>query len=336
MKEKEDKSKKLEDKVNGLIEKVEKEENPLKRLGYTIKCKMLVTKLERQISLEKAKGEFKKQKEENKITAKEEKVAARSRIIRLNKNIKQLEYEIRKGSSYDVLSQDFIFPTKEVEKSGGIKSYVKELNSSGIAEQQEAAKKIQENIERRKKLKILKEQLAEQQEQLNNSDDVLKNKNSKITREEMALTVKSKFNIFGGIRNLANSVTSSVKEFFTEFKENREADKEKLKRFDTLQQAYIDKQEEIRKEYEARMQKLDEKYGEIHKKIGEEHKEKIKEKNKSRRTQQSHDFQERLKNMAKESPEHNKSDAKEEDNLEKERAKDVSEIIDSEDIEEEK
>lgn len=309
----ENKSKKLEEKVNTLIEKIEKEESKIKRLGYVIKCKMLVAKLERQIKFQNAKEDFKKQKEENGITAAEEKVNSRSKIITLSKKIKQVEAEIRANSEYDFLSSKFIFPEEEVEKSGGIKKYTEELRSSGRPEQEETAQKIEENIERRKELKKLKEQLEEQQEQLNNADKALKSQNKKISRKETALTIKSKFNFFAGIRNFASSVTNGVKEFFAETMGNRKINKEKVEKLDELQDAYWKMQDKIREEYEEKMKKLDEKREELEGKIKDDFKEERAEQSKTSRTKQALEFQERLQKITKEGSENKES--KEEEGL---------------------
>ena len=183
MKEKKEKSEKLEEKIDKLVEKIENEKSKTKRLAYIIKCKMLINKLEREINLRKVKEDFEASKEENNITAKEIKVVTRRNIIVLNKKIERLEKDLKANRRYNTASSDFMFPLGEV-------------------------------------------------------DNALRKANNIVSRKEMMVTAKSKFNIFAKIRNLASSIVYGVKEFRRESKEDREANKENVAKFEKLQSAY--------------------------------------------------------------------------------------------------
>lgn len=337
MKEKIDKSKQLEDKINLLVEKIENEDGKFKRLSYIVRCKMLVAKLQRQIDLQNAKEDFKKAKEENKITAKEEKANARSKIIELNKKIKKIEKEINANSEYDIETSKFIFPKEEVQQSGGIRKYARELYNSGRPEQIETAEKIQESLERRKELKKLKEELEEQKTVLNNVDKALKEKNKKITNQETALVLKGKFNIFAGIRRFANSITSSVKEFWAETKENKEIENQRKETLEELQTMYDKEKEKITKAYEQKMKELEENRDKLEAIARSTYDEKKNEKAKSNRSERALKFQEEMQKLASPIDKNDENIEKDEnekntdeDEMKHDRMQDVKEIMEQE------
>lgn len=113
----------------------------------------------------------------------------------------------------------------------------------------------------------------------------------------MMVTAKSKFNIFAKIRNLASSIVYGVKEFRRESKEDRQANKENVAKFEKLQSAYEAKKEEIRKEYDTKMQELGKAYCEVNQDNTDKWKSEKKERNKTRRKGQAAKFQEELQNM---------------------------------------
>lgn len=306
MKSNKEKCKKLEEKVRKLvvklkdqIETLKKEKSPLKRLRCMVKCKMLVNYIQRQQDLLKAKKQFEQEREENKFTAIEKKVAIRNKIIELNTSIKYLEKELSKEKEYDVNSEKFIFPQEEVEIAGGIEQYADELTESGEPEQIETAERIKQNIKYRRLLKDRKKDLKEQKEYLADINFDLKLENSDLSRKEMIVTAKSKFNIFAKARNFLSSIWYGIKEFREEAKENREVDRKKVKDFNEMQLEYEKVKEKIRMEYEQKVKELKETYEAAEggkTAIWDKH---YRERATKRRSKQAARFQEKLQNMTK-------------------------------------
>ena len=296
MEQSNEKSKKLENKVNELIKKIESEKSKPKRLIYIIKCKMLINKLEREINLIKAKASFKKAKEDNNFTAAEEKAAIRTKI---SKAINDIEKDLKANRKYDFKSSDFIF-SEEIENKVGVKQLTHELVESGNAEQIEVAKKIEETRANRLLLEGLKKDLNEQKENLNEINVSLKSANNRLSRQNMMVTAKSKFNIFAKMRNLASSIVYGIIEVAKEAKENRRLDKEKVADFNKLQLNYEKSKEIIRQRYQEELEKLDEKYEEAHGKKTSKWDNHTEEKGTTRRNGQAAKFQEELKNMSRE------------------------------------
>ncbi len=302
MKSNKEKCKKLEEKIGKLVEKLEEEigklqekKSSVKRLSYMIKCKMLLNKIERQQELLKAKKQFEKQREDNKFTKMEERVATRNKIIELNKDIKALEKKLNKNKQYDFNSESFMLPIEDVENSGGIEQYTDELEESGNPDQIKTAEKIRRTIEHRRALEEAKKDLKEQKEQLAEMNFDLKIEDRLLSRKEMLVTAKSKFNIFAKARNFVSSIWGGIKEFREGAKESKGIDKGRLKDYAKLESNYEQKKEQIRKEYEQKMHALDCAYNSVEKAIYTKHE----NKKATIRNKQASKFQEELQNMAK-------------------------------------
>lgn len=150
-----------------------------------IKCKMLVTKIQRQQDLLKARKGFEKLKEDNNITAKENKVVARKNIIKLNKGIELIENFLRKNKKYDFDSPNFMFQKEDVEKLGGIEQEYEQKRKA----LEERYDKMEENLENkyegkeRGKAKVRRNrQAAKFQEELQNM--------AKVSHEESNFSAK--------------------------------------------------------------------------------------------------------------------------------------------------
>lgn len=131
---KKEKAQMLYEKVNILAEKIEKEPSATKRALYTIKAKMILAKLQRQIDISKIKEDYSTRRQNNKNEAEEDKSDARSDIIRLKRDINKVEEQIRKNADYDYKSNRFMFGTQEIDSNGGIDNYVNILKGSGRPE----------------------------------------------------------------------------------------------------------------------------------------------------------------------------------------------------------
>ncbi len=328
MKTYKEKNEKLEEKVDKLVEELEdkieelKNEKRLrKRLGYMIKCKKIVAKIQRQQDLLKARKGFEKLKEDNNITVKENKVIARQNIIEINKGIKILEKYLRTNSNYDFNSSKFMFSKEDVENVGGIEQYVDELEESQKLEQIETAKRIRKTEEVKSKLNEFYERLEKQKQYLAEADTELKTKNNRISRREMMVTAKSN-NIFTKIGDFTKGVVAGVKEFWTEFKEswseNKQLDEQKINYLNMIQENYEREKATIEQEYEQKRKALEERYDKMEENLENKYKGKERGKAKVRRNRQAAKFQEELQNMAKVGHEESNFSAKEDIDEQKE------------------
>lgn len=303
MKDKGDENKKLEEKVKNLCEKILNEDNIAKRYEYEIYCKILVTKMKRNIKLKDAKEELDRQKEENKITAKEEKEAIRSKIIKTNEQISELRKELKFDIHYDYESPRFMFEKEGIEDAGGIYEFIQELLKSEDPEQVEIAKRLQEHIDKKAELNVLERRLKEQQNELKNINKDITKKNFKISAKEVALDVRdSKLNIFTKVRNFVSNTVSGIKEFATEafhtkIVENIKVHKAKKKTIDYIYEKFWDRWEKI--DEEAKNEKID-----LLKELKEAKKyanglidEKKKRANEARKNKKVNKFKEELKQM---------------------------------------
>lgn len=182
----------LYEKVNILAEKIEKEPSAMKRALYSIKAKMILAKLQRQIDIQKIKQQYSKQRQDNLKEAEESKTDTRSDIIAMVQKINGLEDQIKRNADYDYQSKRFMFGTREIDSSGGINNYVQILKQSGRPEQVAAAQKIQDTEALRLELKNLKESLRDAQEELHYTDIDTQDKNEQLKREEKSLVVRKK------------------------------------------------------------------------------------------------------------------------------------------------
>lgn len=254
------KADKLMEKINTLAMRIEKEKNPVTRMLYSIRAKMVIAKLDREIGLQELAEKYKNDRAKIGVENKNEKLEARSDIIWINQRINALQRQLNENSDYDYASSNFLFGSGEVEKSGGIEQYVDILKTSGRHEQVYAASQI-ENIENLKgELNSLQDELKQKQEELAQIDKKELQADKKIRRQETVLVVKNKFNIFTKISDVFKSIKEGIKETFAEHKKVQEVEKS-AKEVKAANDAGYDKAcEELKAEYDEKMQALYELY----------------------------------------------------------------------------
>ncbi len=265
------KSKKLLDKCVVLANKIENEKSRAKRTLYSIKMKMLIAKIERELDIRDLQEEYAMDREERMENLQEEKSDARTESIKISKKIKALKKALKENKEYDYSSKDFIFPKEEVETEGGIDRYIGILRTSGNREQEEVATDIQETLAKRRELERLQKELQETKEQLKNADKMARRDNRKSKVTETALVTAKKANIFQKIgsffRNLGSTVIETKEEISDlnalnmEKKDNIKSIKKEAKM--TVQEqkeAFEEAKQKAYEEYQAKIQQLQEEY----------------------------------------------------------------------------
>lgn len=256
------KSQKLFDKVNKLIEKIEKEKSPFIRHLLSFKVKLLRNRIQREIDLQNIKENSEATLEELKY--KKEKFESESidTISELAALIKSKERQLRANEEYDTESPYFIYPKKYVEQSGGVQALTDKLKQSQNPESQRAAKKIEDANKLRTEIEELSNQLADKQKELDDSGNIFKKEEERIKRQELALTVVNKVNIFARIGNFFRTFGEQAKEYFAERRENKEIKAQQKKEEAELYEQYAEVKAQLEAQYKEAKAQLHQQYAE--------------------------------------------------------------------------
>ena len=256
------KSQKLFDKVNKLIEKIEKEKSPFIRHLLSFKVKLLRNRIQREIDLQNIKENSEATLEELKY--KKEKFESESidTISELAALIKSKERQLRANEEYDTESPYFIYPKKYVEQSGGVQALTDKLKQSQNPESQRAAKKIEDANKLRTEIEELSNQLADKQKGLDDSGNIFKKEEEGIKRQELALTVINKVNIFARIGNFFRTFGEQAKEYFAERRENKEIKAQQKKEEAELYEQYAEVKAQLEAQYKEAKAQLHQQYAE--------------------------------------------------------------------------
>lgn len=261
------KSEILMEKINALAEKIENEQNPIKRMLYSIRAKMVVAKLDREIEIQNLEEAFETKKHARDRIARGDKEDTRSEIIEINQRINELQGMLRRNTDYDYKRDSFIFGRDEVVRNGGIKNYIDILKASGRREQVEAAKKIEEAYHIRSELENLQDELAEKQDLLEDIDKEQKQEDRKDDITKNALVIKKRMNIFSRISEFFKDVKESVKETFAEYKKLRQTKTKSKEIKKENAEVLRNLKADIKAEYEQKMKELMEEYATVQEKI---------------------------------------------------------------------
>lgn len=242
----ESKVEELAQKIEESAQNLEKEKNPLKKYSLIFKTKQLLNKMEKEIKLQKIQEKYKEKSDALKDKRESNKKSDRGRKAEVSMEIDDIEKRIRANKKYDIESTSFIYSKEEIEEAGGIENLIEELENSGNRRQEMVAEKINEIIELKEDLEEYNEELKE----LNNKEREYNKKQSELKHKTQALTIKTKFNVFEGIKNFFNNISSTVKEFRQEQKDIKKANERKRGAIQEIKNEYDFQREKIKKEYE--------------------------------------------------------------------------------------
>lgn len=263
---KQSKSEKLMEKINLLAEKIENEKNPLKRTLYSIRAKMVIAKLDREIEIQNLKEQYDNEVADRVDDAEYAKMDTRSDILGINNRMREIEIQLNMDRAYDPNSRDFMFGQGEVVTNGGIEQYADILRASGRAEQVHAADKMQEMQALREELNTLKEELEARKFELEDIDFETEKENRKSERKMTALVLKT--NTWTRVTDWFKSIGAGVKEAFTGNKAVTEANtnKKAIKRLNRanmkngeklIKQNYKQVMKELKQTYKASQRNAD-------------------------------------------------------------------------------
>lgn len=292
------KSEILMEKINTLAEKIEGEENPIRRMLYSIRAKMVIAKLDREIQLQELQEKYASERTIRNEKAEKDKIDSRSDIITINQRINEIRKQLQKEEEYDPKSTNFIFGKKEIERYDGVEEYVNALKASKRPEQIMAAEKIQENYKLRRELEDLEDELEEKQFTLDEINEEKKWDDRKSKVKETALVVKSKVNIFSKIADFFRSVKESVKETFYEHKKIDEIRKKETDERKDTDNTLKEMKAKVKEEYKQKMKQLMEEYEKIQDDMDLKFNDQEKEVQVDRARTQAEKFREQMQKMA--------------------------------------
>lgn len=262
IKSKPTKSQKLFDKVNKLIEKIENEKSPFMRHLLSFKVKLLRNRIQREIDLQNIKENSEASLEELKYRKEKFESESIDTISELAALIRSKENQLRANEEYDTESPYFIYPKKYVEQSGGVQALTDKLKQSQNLESQMAAKRIADATKLREEIDDLSKQLSDKQKGLEDSGKLFGKEERGIKRQELALTVVNKVNIFSRIGNFFKTFGEQAKEYFAERRENKEIKAQQKKEEAELYEQYAELKAQIEAQYKEAKAQIHQQYAE--------------------------------------------------------------------------
>lgn len=254
-----EKAKALLAKAEMLTAKVEEEKNPIKRHILAFRIKQTLKKVQKEIDLQNIRSKYELKKKQLKTKKEKRELESEDRIAETTAEIKQLKKELKGNEEYDYKSKNFMYPREHVEKNGGLEAFSKKLQESKKAETQNAGQKIELMVAKRKELEKLQDKLNTYKEELKNSDANYNKKLSGLEFKQKSLIVAEKANIFTWIRSTFSNITSQVKTYFEERRENKELQAEQMKEEQELEDSYRKQIEELREQLEKAKKEMKEK-----------------------------------------------------------------------------
>lgn len=253
-----EKSKKLMAKIEKLSQKIEEEKSPLKRHVMSFQVKMILAKIQREINIQDIRDNYNDIRDSISARKERREDISLNEIASINNEIRALKREISRNEEYDASSPYFLYPEKYVKQSGGVSRITKKLKESKNPDAQETAAKIEEIAQKRQRLDQLYDDLENEQELLEDNNIDYKHDIKSINREEKALVLKQKFNIFSRIGNFFKNMTEEIKAYREEKKEIKELKYEQDEQLDKLDEIYERKMQELKEQYEKRKEEIKE------------------------------------------------------------------------------
>lgn len=284
-----EKSKKLLEKIELLSQKIEEEKSPLKRHILSFQVKMLIAKIQREIDLQNLKASYDDKREYLTVKKEERESGSVDNIAILNSKIKALQREMSGNEEYDVESPYFIYPKKYVQELGGVENLTKKLKESQKEESQQTANRIEDIAKKRQELDKLYEELRTEQENLEYSQEDYNKDKRDLKREETALALKQKFNIFSRIGNFFRNMVEEVKLYRQEKNQIKE-----------LKEKQLEDVSAIDSDFERKMQELKEEHKKAKQELRESHQKEREEQQSQSGKDTAADFRKQMSEMAKE------------------------------------
>lgn len=228
---------KLEEKINELCKKLEKEENIFKKHINMFKLKNLSDRLQQEIDKQNIHKKYDLLREGKDRKKEIDEKDLLTKINQLEEEMKYYKNYLRSNREYNISSKDFIYPKNYVERLGGIEELQEKLKSTDKTNGEYAAKKIQEVEETKKKLKSLQKKLSRTSETLDGLDEKYDKYERKYNKEEKSLII-AKNNPFNRIKGWFKNAFGQINEFFEERKENKELSKQEKQEIKEMQEEY--------------------------------------------------------------------------------------------------
>lgn len=283
------KDQKLLNKINDLCEKLEQEENPLKRGIYVAKLDFLLARVQKELDIAQIKEEHQQKREEIKQKFNEEK---RQKTKDKQDAIVESDSYKRKliqNSRYDPHSPDFVFFDELNDVGGDWTKLVEELRNNG---DEEIANRIETAVSYRQGYEEAEENLEKHKEEGRSirQEAFLEENKDKIKETSLILKKRVKVNLFTRIFNGIKTGFKEIKRGFQEIikqtnfeldlddqvREKRaEENKLALQEIQELDGKYNNEMQALQdldKEYNKKILELTAKYEEEIKKLQEQYK----------------------------------------------------------------
>lgn len=259
--EKSEKAKSLLEKVNKLVAAIENERNPLKRHLACIKVKMLSAKIDRELALLEIKEGKATEREKIKENRESTEKNGLAELTNIGTEARVIKSYIANNSEYDYKSPEFLYGAYLEKGKEGMEELVKKLENSADSNSQEAAKKIKDILDKRRRLKELENNREKYNQEISQGEKEEKKAIRKSNTQEKALVVKQKMNIFGRIHSFFGIVGGQIKKFVQEVAGKTQAMKDFDEKANAAWQDYQTKMEELQKDYDKARDAEKENYG---------------------------------------------------------------------------
>lgn len=254
------KSELLTEKCNKLVEKLETEKSPIKRALYSVKLKILIAKIEKELEIQNIQENYGIEREEIKYNFANYRKNYRKEIGEFAKNIRIYQNKLARNAEYDPYSKEFLYPKSEIEREGGIDNFIDSLRDDDDYRSKDLANIIEATLEDRRILEEMQEELSEKQNVLENLDTMRKKEIKKSEKEEKALIKKEKIGIFQSIKMFFDGMIAEFKANKEKRNNIKEINKFEKEEITNIKKEKKNLEKDAKSEYEKACQEAYEKY----------------------------------------------------------------------------
>lgn len=270
------KDKKLLDKVEKLCQKLETEENALKRAIYSAKLNFLMARIQKELDIIEIKEKYNEEIENIEqfanIRAKE---ITRTKMKAIQEK-KKYSSRLSGIAEFDPTSSDFAFQEELDSVGGDVNKLIEMLKEDG---EDVIAESIERACELGKKYDEYDTMLEESKSKRKEIEKEMKTRKKEKERENKALVSKRKENIF---KRIFNAIKNGIAEYKNK-KIAKKAYENDISNFENLEnqneeeeleivnKEYQKKLQEIEADYQKRLENLNEKYEKLKNEVQEPH-----------------------------------------------------------------
>ena len=242
------KQQKLEAKIDKLKDKILNETNIIKIIFHRARVEHLLLLLQKEIDRQNINKLYNRKKRELRTQKVENEEKSSNKIIELQAQKDELKDILKGNEEYDYESPRFMISKKHIEQAGGIEKFKEKNRQSDKEVNKNAADKIGQVEETRRKLAEIEKVLNDENAKLNNSDTDFKKQTQNLEAEQKKMIKSTKMGIIARALNMLKNIRLEINRYRSIKNEEKELEAKHHQEIDELNEKYQKMYDEIQKQ----------------------------------------------------------------------------------------